>query len=232
MRHALGLWLVVCACSFASSAAARAPDTFDEDYHPPVAVDSPQWFGFELRLGPYRAGESQAFQSVFAGDKGLMLNAEIDITVLHLPKKVGQVNVAGGFGWAKFEAHAYGSDGVTREGEKTRLVLFPMYAVGVLRIDALARMTVVPLTFAAKVGYETVRWTTETGGKSDGDGFNHGLRWGAQTAFELDFFDRGTARRLDEDWGVNHTYVLFEYYESLTEGTGDRTFNLGIGAQF
>jgi len=232
MRRALGPWLVVLASCFASSAAARAPDTFDEDYHPPVAVDSPQWYGFELRLGPYQPGTSQSFDRVYTDDNGLMLNVELDITVLHLPQKLGQVNVAGGFGWAKYEAKAFGEDGSTREGEKTKFVLFPLYALGVVRIDALARQTVVPLTFAGKLGYEAVRWTTETGGKNDGSGFNHGMRWGAQVAFELDFFDRGTARRLDEDWGVNHTFLLFEYYESRTKGTGDRNFTLGVGAVF
>jgi len=231
MRQALGLLFVVSVLGFVSSASARAPDAFEEDYHPPVEVESEQWFALELRLGPYQPGSSRAFKSVFGSDRGWMLNGELDVTVLHLPY-VGQLNVAGGFGWAKYDAKAFGSDGVTREGEKTEFVLFPLNALGVLRIDSLARNTVVPLTFAGKLGYEAVRWKTETGGKSDGSGFNQGLRWGAQAAFELDFFDRGTARRLDEDWGVNHTFVLFEYYESRTKGTGDRNFTIGLGAQF
>jgi hypothetical protein len=231
MRQALGLLLVVSAFGFVSSASARAPDAFEEDYNAPVEVESEQWFALELRLGPYQPGKSSAFPRIFGGDHGLMLNAELDVTVLHIPW-VGQLNVAGGFGWAKYDAKAFGSDGTTREGEKTELLLFPLHALGVLRIDALARHTVVPITFAGKLGYEAVRWKSETGGKSDGSGFNQGLRWAAQAAFELDFFDRGTARRLDEDWGINHTYVLFEYYESRTTGTGDRNFGIGIGAQF
>jgi hypothetical protein len=231
MRQALGLCLVVCSLGFVSPASARAPDAFEEDYHPPVEVESAQWFALEVRLGPYQPGKSRSFKRVFGNDRGLMLNGELDITVLHLPY-VGQLNVAGGFGWAKYDAKAFGEDGVTREGEKTEVVLFPLSALGVLRIDALARNTVVPLTFAGKLGYEGVRWKTETGGKSDGSGFTQGLRWAAQAAFELDFFDRGTARRLDEDWGVNHTYVLFEYYESRTKGTGDRNFTIGLGTQF
>ena len=231
MRQALGLLLVVCSFGLVSSASARAPDAFEEDYHAPVEVESEQWFAFELRIGPYQPGKSSAFKNVFGSDRGWMLNGELDVTVLHLPY-VGQLNVAGGFGWAKYTATAFGSDNTTREGEKTQIVLFPLHALGVLRIDSLARNTVVPITFAGKLGYEAVRWKTETGGKSDGKGFNQGLCWGAQAAFELDFFDRGTARRLDEDWGINHTFVMFEYYESLTEGTGDRNFTIGLGAQF
>lgn len=231
MRQALGLFFVVSVLGFVSSASARAPDAFEEDYNAPVEVESDQWFALELRLGPYQPGNSPWFKNVFGGDHGWMLNGELDVTVLHLPY-VGQLNVAGGFGWAKYDAKAFGSDANTREGEKTEFILFPLHALGVLRVDSLARHTVVPLTFAGKLGYEAVRWKAETGGKSDGSGFNQGLRWAAQAAFELDFFDRGTARRLDEDWGVNHTYFLFEYYESRTKGTGDRNFTIGLGAQF
>jgi len=230
MRVALGVLFAVSALCFASSAAARAPDSFDEDYHPPVVVESDQWFAFELRTGPYRPGTSESFQRVYTDDRGWMLNVELDITVYHVPY-VGQLNIAGGFGWANFKAKAFGESG-TREGEETEMTLFPLHALGVLRVDALARNTVVPITFAGKLGYEWTRYKLETGGVSDGSGFRPGLRWGAQAAFELDFFDRGTARRLDEDWGVNHNFVLFEYYGSEASGTGDRTYTIGVGTQF
>jgi len=230
MRSLLGLCLGLILCSVTSSASARAPDTFEEDHHPPILIDSDQWFAFELKVGPYQPGDSRSFKRTFGNDKGWMLNLELDITVLHIPW-VGQLNVAGGWGWANYDAKAFAEDG-SRSGEDTEFTVFPLAALGVFRIDTLARNTVIPVTFAGKLGYEWVRWKATTGEVTDGSGFNHGLRWGAQAAFELDFFDRSTARRLDEDWGVNHTFLLFEYYESRTKGTGDRTYSIGLGAQF
>jgi hypothetical protein len=76
-----------------------------------------------------------------------------------------------------------------------------------------------------------VRWKAKTGGASDGDGHNIGLRWGLQAALELDFIDEKATRRLDEDFGINHTYFLFEFFESKTEGTGDQSFLFGVGLQ-
>ena len=49
-------------------------------------------------------------------------------------------------------------------------MLFPLSALAVLRVDALARLTVVPLTFAGKLGYDFVRWKSTTGKRTDADG--------------------------------------------------------------
>ncbi|HEX5661341.1 MAG TPA: MXAN_2562 family outer membrane beta-barrel protein [Polyangiales bacterium] len=226
----LRLLIVALACLSASAASARAPDTFEEDYHPPLEVDSPMWMGLELRVGPYRPGNSRAFGNYFENDRGWMLNVEFDVTLYHIPY-VGQLNAAFNWGWSNYDARARLPGGGTSD-EKTEFTVYPIGLLGVLRIDALARHTVVPLTFAGKLGYELVRWKAVTGDVTERDGLNKGLRWGAQAAFELDWFDRGTARRMDEDWGVNHTYLLFEWYESKSKGVGDSTFTFGLGAQF
>jgi hypothetical protein len=233
MRKALLSSLTLFICSFAASAHARAPDTFEEDFHPPIIIESPQWFAFEFKLGPYRPGKGRPFQQIFRNDRGWMLNVELDITVFHVPY-LGQLNVAGGWGWGKYEGRTIvdAPDEELTRGEATELKLYPLTALGVLRIDALARYTVVPLTFAGKLGHEWVRFKAETGGTSRLSGFNRGIRWGAQIALELDFLDMGSARRLDDDYGINHTFLLFEYFESATEGTGDRTYQFGLGLQF
>jgi len=233
MRQASLLILTLLASTFAASAHARAPDTFEEDFHPPIIIESPQWFAFEFKVGPYRPGKGDPFANIFKSDRGWMLSIELDATIYHVPY-VGQLNVAGGWGLGNYDGKALleGSNPPIASGETTELTLYPLTALGVLRIDSLARYTVVPLTFAGKLGYEWVRWKAETGGSTDAKGFNKGLRWGAQAAFELDVLEMSSARRLDDDYGINHTYLLFEYYESDTKGTGDRTFQFGLGIQF
>jgi hypothetical protein len=224
------LALTLVGCLVSSRVSARAPDTFEENYARPALIDSPMWWAFELKAGPYRPGNSQSLKDTFGNDDGWLLSTEVDVTVLHIPK-TGQLNLGAGFGWAAYDAKAKDENGA-KTNEETKLVLYPLSALAILRIDALARETVIPLTFAGKIGADFVRWKTTTGKRTDADGLNIGLRWAVQAAFELDFFERQSARRMDEEWGVNHTFLLFEYFQSLTEGTGDRSFQVGLGAQF
>lgn len=227
-RASLGL-LTLVSWALASSALARAPDTFEEEYAEPIAIDSPMWTAFELKIGPYQP-DYRAFREIFGSDKGWLLSVEFDVTVYHIPY-VGQLNVGAGWGWANYDARAAIRGGGS-SGEKTELTFYPLSALAVLRIDALARHTVLPFTFAGKLGGDFVRWKATTGSNTDGSGLNMGLRWGAQAALELDFFDGRSARRLDDDWGINHTFLLLEFFESKTRGAGDRSFQFGLGFQY
>lgn len=230
MRFALVLF-VVAVCSFPSlPSLARSPDTFDEMYAKPTIIESPQWYALEFKLGPYvPADDNDAFKDVFGDDRGWMLGGEFDVTLWHIPY-VGELNLGAGFGWSNYDAGALTDDG--RAGEKTEFTIYPMSALAVLRIDTLARELDIPVLFAAKLGYDFVRWKATTGSKTDGSGVNTGLRWAAQAALELDFFEMDSARTLDEEFSINHTFLLFEFYESMTKATGDRTFSMGLGLQF
>jgi hypothetical protein len=229
MRKASLLLLAALTGFVATPASARAPDTFEEAYNRPSVIDSPMWLAFEFKLGPY-VPNNDAQKTVFKGDRGWLLSLELDVTVFHIPY-VGQINAAAGWGWAHYDAKATASGG-GKSGESTELTIYPLSALGVLRVDALARNTKIPLTFAGKIGYDLVRWTTTKGKATDASGLNKGLRWAIQAAFELDFFDRTAARRLDEEFGINHTFLLFEYFGSETKGTGGRSFSFGLGTQF
>jgi hypothetical protein len=208
---------------------ARAPDTFEEHYAEPIVIDTPMWFAFELKLGPFRPNNSY-LRDAFGSDRGWLLSTELDVTAYHIPY-TGQLNVGFGWGWANYDAKAKTLSGAN-SGESTSFTIYPMSLMAVVRIDALARMTVVPVTFAGKLGFDVVRWKGETGSTNDGQGWNKGLRWGAQAAFELDILDRKSARRLDDDFGINHTFLMFEYFGSMTKGTGGNSFQLGLGLQF
>lgn len=230
MRIASLSLLTLVIVGLTSSAGARAPDTFEEHYAKPIVIESPMWFAFELKLGPFRP-DYPAFKESFGSDRGWLLATELDITAYHIPY-VGQLNAGLGWGWANFDGRAPVVPGGGSSGESTELTIYPMSLLAVLRIDALARYTVVPLTFAGKIGGDFVRWKAKTGSSTDGDGLNTGLRWAGQVALELDFLDRKAARRLDDDFEINHTYLMFEYFGSRTKGTGGESFLFGLGAQF
>ena len=229
IRACLAALVALVASALTRPAFARAPDTFEEQYSEPIIIESPMWWAFEFKLGPYTP-DYDAFKDTFNDDRGWLLGVELDALPLKIPY-VGQAGVGLGWGWSSYKAKALTQDG-TRSGETTKLVLYPMSLLAVLRVDALARHTVVPLAFAGKLGADFVRWTTETGGSNDAGGLNKGFRWGLSAALELDFFDPKAARSLDEEYGVNHTYLMFELFESKTDSTGDKSFQFGFAASF
>ena len=73
-------------------------------------------------------------------------------------------------------------------------------------------------------------------GDSVGSGRSIGLRWGVTFALELDFIEPRAARRLDEDWGINHSYLFVELYGSLLGSSIPMrdafTWSAGLGLTF
>jgi hypothetical protein len=225
---------------FALAAFAIAPPAqaqyFDDELHSmPDDVESPEMYALELRIGPYlpdginRAvgGATNEFS-----DRGPMLAVEFDVLFLDLPY-VGLFGVGAGLGWSEHGGTASTADMATNE--KLSFTTIPLTAVAVLRIDVLARELGIPFTFAGKLGFDAIFWDSNKGETDEESGTVFGLRWALQAALELDFFDRAAARALDEEWGINHSFVFFEYYGAEAQGSpvvGDRTWALGLGFTF
>jgi hypothetical protein len=244
MRTLSRLLSVVSVLCVAEVARARAPDTFEEDYKPPIVIESPMRVTWEFRTGPYRPAGSP-FHETFNNDNGWLFATELDITLFDIPKDIGQLAIGLGAGWSGYSAKALVLDNAgrletdadgnptgRRSGETTKLQLYPLNAMGVVRIDALARHTVIPVTFAGKLGADFLRWKSTTGSSTDAKGLNIGLRWAVQAALELDFIDRRSARRLDDEFGINHTLLFVEWMQSRTQSLGDRTLQFGLSIQF
>jgi hypothetical protein len=66
--------------------------------------------------------------------------------------------------------------------------------------------------FTPKFGLAYTRFRSKSGGSTDGSGGRIGFQWGIQAALELDIFEPRAARSLDEEWGINHSYLFFELY--------------------
>jgi hypothetical protein len=86
----------------------------------------------------------------------------------------------------------------------------PLNLLATVRFDALARKLSVPFIITGKLGYQWARWSTESGGAEDADGWSVGLLWAAQLALDLDAFEPSAARNMDEEWGINHSFLFFE----------------------
>jgi hypothetical protein len=202
----------------------------------------------ELRFGPYRPDVDSAFnnaapyQQVFGDSRRYMMGLEVDWQALHIPR-FGSVGIGGSISYTKSTGTAQFSDGSTGSAEETSLTLYPMAALGVVRVDVLARRTPVPLVAYGKIGPGVAFWTAANGsgtsvgkdGKS-GQGRTFGMVYAIGGAFLLDAFDRQAARSFSVEQGVHHSYFFLEYtitdYHGLGQSgamyLGDKTWNLGL----
>ncbi len=228
MRAPLLIAAIAVALSVSSVAHAQY-DEFAADAHD---VGSPQYLALELRLGPYTPNTGAAFDSTFGGDDGLLLATEIDVLFLRVPE-VLSFGVGVGAGWADYSAKARSGTGTNESTEETSLTIWPLSAMGVLRLDVLPRKLDLPILFAAKLGLDFIPWSSGTGDTTEGSGISIGLRWAVQAALELDFFEPRAARALDEQWGINHTFILFELFGSSADSSiplgTDLAWALGLG---
>lgn len=194
----------------------------------PIYTPSPEGFTFELALGSYRPDLGAAFNNSFGGDLGPYLHAELDVHIVRIPY-VGPLAVGGSFGWAEWDGPATAATGDGTNVGSTGLSLVNFNLLLVLRIDVLARRLDVPLVLTGKIGPDFGYWQTGAGGTTQADGWSIGLRWAAQAALELDFLEPRAARRLDDEWGINHSLIFFELFGSTMGQWSDDQLPMGTG---
>ena len=198
----------------------------------PDAPMSPELFAFDIRLGPYQPySPGNGFRRFYQDDKGPMLQVELDMLPFRIPY-VGRIGGGLSFGWSKHTAGGcIDADCNVRADQNNKLTLLPVTPMAVLRVDVLARELGVPLVFAGKIGADFLFWREKADGKDSGYGV--GLHWAAQVALELDWIEPRRARGLDEDWGINHTYLFIEFFGIRTSGLRDPfTWAGGLGLSF
>lgn len=188
----------------------------------PVArAESRRWGSFELGAGPYLPDVDSEFsaspgpyEQVFGTKQGWMFRAGASMALLSTPYLVLEAGVKSGFmrrsGRGQITDPA--TPGVWQpSGDRTALSILPTSATLTLRVDWLVEKLKIPISLYGRGALERYNWwVTDGGGHSVERGATNGWSATAGAAFLLDFFDRGLARELDEDTGVNHTYVFFD----------------------
>jgi hypothetical protein len=194
----------------------------------PIYTPSPEGFTLELALGTYRPDLGNAFSTTFGGDLGPYLHAELDVHLFRIPY-VGPIAIGGSFGWAEWDGAATAATSTGTNVGSTGLSLVNLSFVAVLRVDVLARELDFPLVLSGKIGPDFGYWQTGAGGVTQADGWSIGLRWAAQIALELDFLEPRAARRLDDEWGINHTLITFELFGSTMGQWAGNQLPMGTG---
>ena len=136
--------------------------------------ESGQSLAVELRFGPYppavdeEFGGATPFADTFGNDTRFLFGFEVDWQLLRIP---GFGSLAPGFGWGftSFSADAPLADGTGLSDQETSLTIMPMYLVGVMRVDVLARETDIPLVPYAKLGVGYALWWVSDGADTAAD---------------------------------------------------------------
>jgi hypothetical protein len=199
--------------------------------------ESPERFILELRGGPYSpsVARQRKYGTFFNDDSGPNINFHLDGVVWRQPN-VFYLTVGGSLGFISFSGRALPVTGDQSVTEETTLRLIPVIATVGVRVDVLPRKLRIPLIFGARVGWEWANWDTGTGAIDNASGWSLGPVVSAQLALDLDSIEPGGARNLDEEWGINHTYLFAEVFHFATLSkslpVGDTNWLLGLGLVF
>jgi hypothetical protein len=203
---------------------------------------SPQWFAVELKFGPYkpdvdtefgRIGGGGPYRDVFGRKLRLMTQLTFDVQFL---KKHGTLGVGGTMGIFAAQGKALLESGET-SSDTTSLNVIPMILQLVYRWDYAAKRWNVPLVPYVRAGVVyAFYWITQGSGNlarfpSSGNKA-HGGVWGYQInvglAFLLDSLEPSSAKKLDSEMGVNHTYLFCEFVHSGIDDFGGDRLRLGM----
>ncbi len=210
----------------------------------PAAAASPRWGAFDVGVLTYRPNIDAEFssgtgpyQTIFGGGRGVMFTLGISRALF---TKVGSLELGLRTGYFRDTGKGVVSGTTTPSGDDTTFHVIPTSLALTYRFDWLADRWNVPLAPYGRVAFERYNWWVSGSGSSSHEGATNGWSAAGGLAFLLDFLDPGLARELDQDSGVNHTYIFAEVVRSSIDDFGsskswdlsDEKVSLGFGLLF
>lgn len=195
-----------------------------------VRAESPRLGSFELGAGPYRPNIDADFptgpgpyQSVFGTGRRWAFRAGVSRALLTFPGAL-EVGFRSGFfhasGHGLFK-NTNGSVGTEPSADKTTFNVIPTSLTLTYRFDLLADRYHLPLAPYGTVALERYNWWVTGGsGSTRKRGATNGYAFTGGVALQLDVLDSGLARELDNDMGINHTYLFADVTKSRVDDFG------------
>lgn len=196
---------------------------------------SPQHFALEFRFSPYKpdidsefAGTAaHPYQDFFGANRHLLSQLEFDYQLI---RHVGSLGVGASLGYFKITgSNLVAGGGDMKSADTSTLRLIPFSASVVYRFDLGYERLDIPLVPYGKLGLDYILWTINNGNgevpsSSGGRGQGGTLGWHAAAGLSLalDWFDQHAANQFDEELGVNHTYLFFEFAHVAVNGLGQK----------
>lgn len=191
---------------------------------------SPQEAAVEVRVGPYRPHvdddlNGTPYKTTFGNDTRWHVGLEVDWQLLRLPQTLS-LGPGLGFAYTHSSAKAPLESGNGLSAQDTTLAIVPFHLVGVLRLDAIADRTAIPLQPYAKLGLGYALWWSGIGERAsrvNGEvarDVSYGYVWALGVVLRLDPIDPGSAASADASLGINHSGVFIEWFNSSLNGFG------------
>lgn len=238
MNRATVLAFSVAVLAASTPALAQDPAPLSTSWGPVSRQPSPRAWAFSLRAGRYRPdvdGEfttKKPYATAFGSGGSWLFAGELERQIV---QRFGTLSVGASGGYLRATGRAQREDGSAASADKTTLSVVPLGLGLTYRADFLKRWSaVIPY---AKAGLDYALWSIgDGGGSSVARGGTAGWHAGAGLALMLDWLDPSGALGLDQETGVNHTYLFVEYVDTRLSGLGaarklhlgDRTWYVGL----
>jgi hypothetical protein len=216
----------------ASQAFAQGVDDFGPygglEHH--ERAQSPQNFAFEVRFGPYvphvdQDIPGQPYKQIFGTSTRWQGGLELDWQLFRIRKLLSLgPGLSAAYTHSSAKAPLTSGDGLS--AQDTTLGIIPFNLMAVLRFDAIADRTWVPIVPYLKVGLGAALWWSSIGESPThyngevGKGTSFGYVAAIGAMVRLDELDPVSAANADSSLGINHSAVFIEYYKSNLNGFG------------
>lgn len=176
-------------------------------------TESPRKGSFEVGAGPYRPsidsefpGSAGPYEEIFGGGQPWGFR-------LHLARALyttfGALEVGFKTGFWQDKGREIALDG-TRTADETALRIVPTSLTLTYRFDWLSVRYGIPFALYGRGALERYNWWVTDRDKTAEKGATWGWSATGGAAFLLDFVDRGLARDLDNDSGINDSWIFFD----------------------
>ena len=191
------------------------------------APQSPKWGTFELRLDSYRPDVDSEFNGArtpyaddFSKKRGWFPKILGSYTLLD---RFVQVDVGVGTGWFRAKGKGrYDSTGAVSP-DNTTFSIIPATLALTVRLDGFAERWPIPFGLYGRAALERYHWLiTDGAGTITKKGATNGWSVAGGVSFLLDFVDPMLAREMDNESGVNHTWVYFEVEKNVVDDFGSK----------
>ena len=199
----------------------------------PARAESPRNFMAELKFGPWRPDVDKEFTTkkpwndTFGGGYFLTSQVEFDWEFF---KQVGVLAVGGSIGYTQAKGHGLLESGA-KSTDPTKMHLLPLSLSLIYRFDYLMQRFKFPFVPVVKGGLDGYFWWVTNGvgsvSKAADGTRGRGLTFGGHASvglmFQLDSLAPMMAQTLDDEMGVNNTYLFAEYTWNWIDDFGSKT---------
>ncbi len=241
MKKRLALLLALFSLLFLPSLAMGQIVTHEESFQ------TPRWFYFEFKLGPYSpnvdqefidsGSDARPFAEAFGDGSSIMFNWELDVEIY---KAFGTLGIGAAFGYysltefAKIDKEASTSAAANTSdvsASENSFKIMPLSLLAVYRFDWPADHLGIPIVPFVKFGVNYSFWWSSLDGNTStykdengkvltASGGTWGWQFNAGVALRLDVLEPQAAKNLDVELGINHTYLFLEFAHIAANGLG------------